>query len=228
MKILIVEDDRQVGSLLKRILEEDGYAVDLVHTGEDARVLAFVNDYDGIVLDLELPDRHGFTIVQELRRLGRTTPVLILTGLGHEEAVVRGLDAGADDYVRKPVSNAEFRARVRALVRRGGPQRTEVVEFGDLTMNRLTHEVHHGTALLDLTPKEFALLEHFLLRPGEIVSRTQLLEKHWDMSFDPVSNVVDVHMTRLRAKLKASGTRLRLKTVRGVGLRLVDRGSEAP
>ena len=228
MKILIVEDDRQVGSLLKRILEEDGYAVDLVHTGEEARTLAFVNDYDGIVLDLELPDRHGFTIVQELRRLGRTTPVLILTGLGHEEAVVRGLDAGADDYVRKPVSNAEIRARVRALVRRGGSQRTETLEFADLTLNRLTHQVYRGTDPLDLTPKEFALLEHFLLRPGEIVSRTELLEKHWDMMFDPASNVVDVHLTRLRAKLAGSGTRVRLKTVRGVGLRLVDGGASSP
>lgn len=225
MKILIVEDDAQVGRLLQRILEEDGYAVDLVHTGEEARTLAFVHEYDGIVLDLELPDHHGFTILQELRRQGRTTPVLILTGLAEEAVVVRGLNAGADDFVRKPVSNAEFRARVGALVRRGGGTgRTEVLEFADLTLNRLTHQARCGIRPLDLTPKEFALLEHFLLRPGEIVHRTDLLEKHWDLNFDPASNVVDVHVARLRSKLRDSGTRVRIRTIRGVGLQLADPG----
>lgn len=226
MKILIVEDDMQVGRLLQRILDEDGYAVDLVHTGEEARTLAFVHEYDGIVLDLELPDHHGFTILQELRRQGRTTPILILTGLAEEAVVVRGLNAGADDFVRKPVSSAEFRARVGALVRRGGGAgRTEVLEFADVTLNRLTHQARCATRPLDLTPKEFALLEHFLQRPGEIVHRTDLLEKLWDQNFDPASNVVDVHLARLRAKLRDAETRIGLRTVRGVGIQLVDRGA---
>lgn len=225
MRILIVEDDRSVGRLLKELLAEKGYAVDLAHEGEQGRTLAFVHDYDGIVLDLELPDRHGLTILQELRREGDDTPVLILTGMTHEEAVVRGLDAGADDYVRKPVSNAEFRARVRALVRRGGGRpRTERLAFGGLVLNRLTHETFHETEELDLTPKEFSLLEYFLMRPGEVVPRTELLEKVWDMNFDPASNVVDVHLSRLRGKLREAGADVALETVRGVGVRLVRAG----
>lgn len=221
MKILIVEDDPAVGNLLNRVLEEEGYAVDLARSGEEGRTLAWVHDYDGIVLDLELPDRHGMAILQELRRGGDATPVLILTGVADREAVVRGLDAGADDYVHKPVSNAEFRARVRALVRRGGARRTEQLAAGDLRLNRLTHQVHHGTDELDLTPTEFQILEHFMLRPGEVVPRTELLEKVWDVNFDPSSNVVDVHLARLRKKLLEAGVKTRLRTIRGVGVKLV-------
>ncbi|MBW3661417.1 MAG: response regulator transcription factor [Gemmatimonadetes bacterium] len=221
MKILIVEDDRAVGRLLARVLEQEGYAVDFVDSGEEGRTLAWVHDYDGIVLDLELPDRHGITILQELRRAGDATPVLILTGRADEEAVVRGLDAGADDYVGKPVSNAEFRARVRALVRRGGARRTEQLTAGDLRLNRLTHQVFRGTEELELTPTEFQILEHFMLRTGEVVPRTELLEKVWDVNFDPSSNVVDVHLARLRKKLRDAGVETRLKTVRGVGVKLV-------
>lgn len=221
MKILIVEDDPGVGQLLRKVLEQEGYAVDLADSGEQGRTLAWVHDYDGVVLDLELPDRHGITILQELRRQGDATPVLILTGLTDEDAVVRGLDAGADDYVRKPVSNAEFRARVRALIRRGGARRTEQLTVGDLAMNRLSHEVYHGTEKLDLTPTEFQILEHFMLRPDEVVARADLLEKVWDVNFDPSSNVVDVHLARLRKKLEGAGVRTRLRTIRGVGVKLV-------
>ena len=227
MKILIVEDDPGVGRLLSKVLKQEGYAVDLIDSGEEARTMAWVHDYDGIVLDLELPDRHGITVLQELRRQGDTTPVLILTGLSDEEAVVRGLDAGADDYVTKPVSNAEFRARVRALVRRGGARRTEQLSVGDLRLNRLTHEVHRGTERLDLTPTEFQILEHFMLHPDEVVRRTELLEKVWDVNFDPSSNVVDVHLARLRKKLDEAGVESRLHTIRGVGVKLVPAGSDS-
>ncbi len=224
MKILIVEDDPGVGLLLSKVLEQEGYAVDLADSGEKGRSLAWVHDYDGIVLDLELPDRHGMSILQELRRQGDTTPILILTGLTDEEVVVRALDAGADDYIRKPVTNAEFRARIRALVRRGGAQRTEQLVVGDLLMNRLTHEVYHDTRPLDLTPTEFQILEHFMLRPDEVVARTELLEKVWDVNFDPSSNVVDVHLARLRKKLEQAGVKSRLRTIRGVGVKLVPSG----
>ncbi|MDX1623030.1 MAG: response regulator transcription factor [Gemmatimonadota bacterium] len=222
-----MEDDRSVGRSLERLLTEQGYVVDLVHEGEEARAMAFVHDYDGIVLDLELPDRMGLTILREFRREGDGTPVLILTGMNHEEAVVRGLDAGADDYVRKPVSDAEFRARVRVLVRRGrGTGLGERLSFGDLTLDRITHETHIGTDELDLTPTEFAILEHFLAQPGEVVPRTELLEKVWDMNFDPASNVVDVHLSRLRGKLRKAGADVVLETVRGAGVRLVGGGGE--
>lgn len=224
MKILIIEDDQGVANLLARVLKEEGYAVDVAPTGEEGRTLAWVHDYDGILLDLELPDRHGIEILQELRRSGETTPVLILTGMADEEAVVRGLDAGADDYVAKPASNAELRARVRALVRRGGARRTETLTFADLTLNRLNRQVTVAGRELHLTPKEFGLLEHFLLGPEEVVTRSDLLEKVWDVNFDPSSNVVDVHVARLRSKLAEAGSRVVIETVRGVGLRLVDGG----
>lgn len=221
MRILVVEDDTMVARLVRAVLTADGYAVDVAATGEEGRLLAFVNDYDGIVLDLNLSDRHGLTILQELRREGRQTPVLILTGTGDESEVVRALDAGADEYVVKPVRNRELAARVRALVRRGAHvQRSEQLTVGALILNRLTRRVLVGGDALELSPREFALLEHLLLHTDEVVSRADLLEKVWDMHFDPGSNVVDVHVARLRRKLDASDAPVVIHTVRGVGFRL--------
>lgn len=221
MRILVVDDDKSTANLVRRVLSEDGYAIDVTYTGEEARVLALVNDYDGIVLDLNLGDRHGFAILQEMRRAGKSTPVLLYTGAGNTESVVRGLDAGAEDYVVKPVSNDELRARVRSLVRRGGGSRsTEQVTFGDLHLNRLTRRVLRGSTEVDLTAMELRLLEHLMLKAGEVITRSELHDKVWDMHFDPSSNVVDAHIARLRKKLLSAGSTVSVSTRRGLGFTL--------
>lgn len=225
MRILVVEDDAMVARLVRAVLTADGYAVDVATTGEEGRLLAFVNEYDGIVLDLHLNDRHGLTILHELRREGRQTPVLILTGSGEESEVVRALDAGADEYVVKPVRNRELAARVRALVRRGNrSQMIEQLTSGPLVLNRLTRRVLVSGTEVPLSPRELSVLEHLLLHSGEVVTRSDLLESVWDMHFDPGSNVVDVHIARLRRKLESHGAPLEIVTVRGVGFRLVPDG----
>jgi two-component system, OmpR family, response regulator len=219
MKILVVDDDRSVGALIRKILIADGFVVDYVTSGEEARVQALVNDYDGIVLDLGLSDRHGLTVVQELRREGRDTPVLVLTGDASESTIVRALDAGADDYVTKPVRNRELAARVRALVRRRDrPSSSEQLVAGSLVLNRLTRVVLTEGRPINLAPKEFALLEHLLLHRDEVVTRADLLEHVWDTTFDPGTNVVDVQVGRLRRKLKQAGVDARIETRRGAGL----------
>jgi DNA-binding response OmpR family regulator len=217
MRALLVEDDPTMALLTKQVLEQEGFAVDHAHTGTEAQTLAFVNDYDAIVLDLTLPDRNGLSVLQALRKEGKMTPVLVLTGSEDSATTVRALDTGADDYVKKPLVIDEFRARMRALVRRGGARRTEQLTAGNLTLNRLTRAVLVQGRPCDLTAKEFQLLEHFLLRQNEVVTRPQLLESVWDMHFDPGSNVVDVHVTRLRKKLGAAGADLKITARRGMG-----------
>ena len=220
MKILVVEDDRKVAGFIEQGLREEGYAVDVAPDGDEATMLAHVNEYDMIVLDVMLPRKTGLQVAAELRREGRSTPILMLTARDATEDVVRGLDAGADDYLTKPFKFDELLARVRALVRRGGASRTELLNYGPVELDRLKHKVRVGGKRLDLTPKEFQLLEHFLMRPEEVIRRTDLLEKVWDLHFDPESNVVDVHVGNLRRKLReAAGIEL-LQTVRGVGFRL--------
>jgi DNA-binding response OmpR family regulator len=220
MKILVVEDDRKVASFIEQGLREEGYAVDVAKDGEEATMMAHVYEYDMIVLDVMLPKKTGLQLATELRREGRKTPVLMLTARDTTEDVVRGLDAGADDYLTKPFKFDELLARVRALVRRGGSGRMELLTYGPVELDRLKHKAKANSKSLDLTPKEFHLLQHFLLHPEEVVRRTELLEKVWDMHFDPESNVVDVHVGNLRRKLReATGTEL-IHTVRGVGFRL--------
>ncbi len=219
MKVLVVEDDRKVAGFIQQGLREEGYAVDVAPDGAEATTLAHVYDYDLILLDLMLPKKNGLQVAAELRRDGRRTPILMLTARDATEDVVRGLDAGADDYLTKPFKFDELLARVRALVRRGGASRTEVLRVGTVELDRLKHRVRIGGQSIELTPKEFQLLEHFLLRPGEVMRRTELLEKVWDLHFDPESNVVDVHVGNLRRKLyRAAGVEL-IETVRGVGFR---------
>jgi DNA-binding response OmpR family regulator len=191
-------------------------------------MLAHVNDYDMILLDVVLPIKNGFQIAMELRREGRNTPILMLTSRDAAEDVVRGLDAGADDYLSKPFRFDELLARIRALHRRGGAERLEVLRYGPLTLDRLRHTVSVNEKRLDLTAREFQLLEYFLLHPEEAVRRTTLLEKVWDMHFDPESNVVDVHIGNLRRKLAdATGEQL-LQTIRGVGFSLRRTDDSAP
>jgi two-component system copper resistance phosphate regulon response regulator CusR len=228
MRILVVEDDRKVAGFIEMGLREEGYAVDLARDGEEAIVLAHVNDYDAILLDLMLPKKNGLQVAAELRREGRTTPILMLTARDATEDVVRGLDAGADDYLAKPFKFDELLARLRALVRRGGATRVERLSAGPLELDRLKHQAYAGGKALDLTPREFQLLEHFMMHKDDVVRRTELLEKVWDMHFDPESNVVDVHVGNLRRKLREAGFDGIIKTVRGVGFRLNGSGLTAP
>jgi DNA-binding response OmpR family regulator len=218
MRLLVVDDDRAILKLVARVLRDESYAIDVASTGEEARTLALVNEYDGIILDLQLGDRHGFEILQELRRNGRRTPVLLYSGQSDTETIVRGLDAGADDYVVKPVSNEELRARVRTLVRRGsGARVAEQVSAGNLTLNRLTRRVTCGAADVTLTSMELKLLEHLMMHAGVTVTRSELHDKIWDMHFDPSSNVIDAHVARLRKKLDKAGASAVIATRRGLG-----------
>jgi DNA-binding response OmpR family regulator len=225
MKILVVEDDSKVAGFINHGLKEEGYVVDVATDGEEATMLAHANDYDIILLDLLLPKKNGFQVANELRREGRSTPILMLTSRDAVEDVVRGLDAGADDYLAKPFKFDELLARLRALHRRGGAERLEILRCGTISLDRLRHVVSVRDRQLDLTVKEFQLLEYFMLHPEEVVRRTTLLEKVWDMHFDPESNVVDVHVGNLRRKLKRAAGQSLLGTVRGVGFRLTPGGA---
>jgi len=218
VKLLVVEDNEKVASLVERGLREEGYAVDVAHDGMDGIFKARVYEYDLLILDIMLPGKNGYEIVRDLRAEERSVPVLMLTARDATEDVVQGLDAGADDYLTKPFSLDELMARVRALVRRGGAERTERLLYADLEMDRIEHTASRAGEPLNLTPKEFQLLEYFLLHPEEVVKRTRLLEKVWDLQFDPMSNVVDVHVANLREKLrKGDDHRALIHTIRGVG-----------
>jgi DNA-binding response OmpR family regulator len=223
MKLLVVEDDRMLSELIRRALIEDGFAVDVASDGEQAETLAFVNDYDGIILDLVLPRKSGLQLLQQMRRESRATPTLILTGRRAKQDIVRGLDVGADDYLTKPFDLDELKARVRALVRRSQGLRNEQVALGGVLLDRRRRQAAVDGVQLRMTPKEFALLEHLMMKADEVVSRSELLEKVWDFHFDPGSNVVDVHVGRLRAKLRAANANVCLETVRGIGFMLTSR-----
>jgi two-component system, OmpR family, response regulator len=224
MRLLVIDDDKLLADYIRLALQEDGHAVDVAHTAAEGRTNALVFSHDAIVLDFNLPDGSGLEVVEAIRGKGRSTPILMLTARDDKEDVIRCLDAGADDYLSKPFVIGELRARVRALVRRGGASRGEEVRFEDLTLHRLTRQIRVGDREIPLTPKEYSLLEFFLLNPGRVVTRTELLEKVWDMHFDPGSNVVDVHVTRLRGKLRGSGSRASVVTVRGSGFMLAPKG----
>ena len=220
MRVLVIEDDEAAARLVRRVLEEEGYAVDSASTAEEGRVLATGASYDLVVLDLGLRDQSGITVVREMRRTGHDTPVLILTGESAESAMVHGLDAGADDFVTKPFSRDALLARVRALVRRGAAPRRDALTVGNLTLNRLTRDVHAGDRTLSFTPREFALLEYLMLKQDEMASRAELHEHVWNMHFDPGSNVVDAHVARVRRKLEDSHATAEITTVRGAGFRI--------
>jgi DNA-binding response OmpR family regulator len=220
-KLLVVDDDRMFNELVCRAMREQGYAVDGAQDYAGARALAFVHDYDGMVLDVVLPDGSGLHLVRDLRREGRSTPVLMLTANDKPADVVRGLDAGADDYLAKPFDLDVLTARVRALVRRGAAYgEVTALAFGGLELERERHRLTIGGKRVSCTPREFALLAYLIERAERIVTRTELLDKVWDVSFDPGSNVVDVHVARLRVKLREFGARPRLVTVRGAGYML--------
>ena len=220
MKILLIDDDPLITEYVRRGLLEDGYVVDAAVTASEGLLCARVGSYDAIVLDIGLPDASGLEVAREMRRESDATPILLLTARTGTDNLVSGLDAGADDYLTKPFDIRELRARLRALTRRGGSTRSEIISMGALTLDRLNREVRISSTALRLTPKEYLLLEYFMLRPEVVVSRTELLEKVWEMNFDPQSNIVDVHVARLRAKLGNNPAVPQLETVRGFGFRL--------
>lgn len=220
MRVLVVEDDRKVAGFIAQGLREEGYTVDHAIDGDDALMQAHLNEYDVVLLDLMLPKKNGLQVAAELRREGRAVPILMLTARDATEDVVRGLDAGADDYLAKPFKFDELLARVRALLRRGGATRSDLLQVGALELDRNKHKASVRGKAVALTPREFQLLEHFMLHPGTLIRRTQLLEKVWDMTFDPETNVVDVHVGNLRRKLARAGVPDAIQATRGVGYQL--------
>jgi two-component system, OmpR family, response regulator len=220
MRILVVEDELKMAGLLRRGLLEEGHAADVARTGDDALWMAAAVEYDAVVLDLMLPGLDGVEVCRRLRERGIWSPVLMLTARDGVEDRVAGLDAGADDFLPKPFSFAELLARLRALGRRGAAERPTVLEVGDLRLDPATREVRRGEAEIRLSAKEFALLETFMRRPGEVLSRYQLLEHAWDFAFQSRSNVVDVYVRYLREKVDRPFGRSSLETVRGAGYRL--------
>jgi DNA-binding response OmpR family regulator len=217
MRILVVEDDRKVARFLERGLKDDGHTVDVSADGSEGLSRALVYEYDLVLLDVMLPGRSGFEVVRELRQAGREVPVLLLTARDETDDVVRGLDLGADDYLTKPFRFDELLARVRALARRGGSRLPAESRYDDIELDRLRHVALRAGTELALTPREFQLLDYFLRHPEQVVRRTELLQTVWDLQFDPMSNVVDVHVANLRKKLRGVGRPEILHTVRGVG-----------
>jgi two-component system, OmpR family, response regulator len=220
MRVLIVEDELRMASLIRRGLVNEGLAADVAPTGEDALWMAQAHEYDTIVLDVMLPGLSGFETCRQLRSAGVWAPVLMLTARDSVDDRVAGLDSGADDYLVKPFAFVELLARLRALARRGDAARPAVLEVGDLRLDPATREVHRGPTPIELSAKEFALLESFMRRPGEVLSRLHLLEHAWDFAYDNRSNVVDVFVRRLRRKIDEPFGMQSLETIRGSGYRL--------
>jgi len=218
--VLVVEDEKKLGELLGRGLREEGHAADVADRGEEALWMAHAVPYDAIVLDVMLPQGDGFEICRRLRDDGIWTPVLMLTARDAVDDRVLGLDAGADDYLTKPFAFEELLARLRALTRRAPAERPPVIEVGDLRLDPAAHRAWRGDKELDLSAKEFTLLELFMRRPGIALSRTQLLDGAWDIAFESRSNVVDVYVRYLREKIDRPFGRDSIETVRGVGYRL--------
>ncbi|HSC91540.1 MAG TPA: response regulator transcription factor [Gaiellaceae bacterium] len=220
MRVLVVEDEPKLAGLLRRGLAEEGHAADVAGSGEDALWMALARPYDAIVLDLMLPGIDGVEVCRRLRDDGVWSPVLMLTARDGVDDRVGGLDAGADDYLAKPFAFAELLARLRALARRGAEERPSVLAVGDLRLDPATRRVRRGEVELDLSAKEFAMLETFMRRPGLVLSRLELLEHAWDDEYEQRSNVVDVYVRYLREKVDRPFGRRSLETVRGVGYRL--------
>jgi heavy metal response regulator len=221
VRVLVVEDEARVRSFVVRGLEEAGFAVDAASTGDEALRRAFVNPYDAIVLDLMLPGKDGLSVLAALRAGGRATPVLILSARDEIGDRVRGLDAGADDYLPKPFAFAELLARLRALLRRG-TARASAIQVGDLHIDLVTRKVQRAGRAIELSAKEYALLEYLARHAGEVVTRTMIAEHVWDMNFDSFSNVIDVYVRYLRRKIDEPFERKLIHTRRGVGYVLAE------
>jgi two-component system OmpR family response regulator len=221
MRVLVVEDEARMADVIRRSLVREGLAVDLSPDGDDALMKASAVDYDAVVLDVVLPGRSGFEVCQTMRERGVWAPVLMLTARDAVRDRVAGLDSGADDYLVKPFALAELLARLRSLVRRGCPERPAILSVGALELDPATRAVHRGGQPIELSAKEFALLEALMRRRGEVLTRVDLIEQAWDMAYETRSNVIDVYMRRLRQKIDEPFGVRTLETVRGVGYRLI-------
>tara|TARA_R100000365_G_C2737096_1_gene66254 strand:- start:109 stop:807 length:699 start_codon:yes stop_codon:yes gene_type:complete len=221
MRVLVIEDDLEMASFIEKVLVEAGHQVDMATDGERGLAMARASEFDALVVDRMLPEKDGLTLVKEYREAGGQTPTLFLSALGDVQNRVQGLKAGADDYLSKPFAPSELAARVEALGRRvPTEQQVTVLKAGDLEMNLLTRKVTRAGQKIDLQPREFRLLEYLMRHAGQVVTRTMLLEKVWDYNFDPQTNVIDVHISRLRAKIDKEFEEPLLHTVRGAGYRL--------
>jgi two-component system copper resistance phosphate regulon response regulator CusR len=223
MRILVVEDEKKTAAYLQKGLSEQGFVVDVAHDGEDGLHLARSGNYDLVILDVLLPQRDGWSILAELRRSGMQTPVLFLTARDTIPERVKGLELGADDYLVKPFAFSELLARVRTILRRGPGRQPETLRIADIEIDLLGHKAMRAGKRLDLTPKEFALLSLLASRPGEVLSRTFIAERVWDMNFNSDTNVVDVAVRRLRGKVDDPFATKLIHTVRGVGYVLEER-----
>ncbi len=221
MRVLVVEDDRKVADFIQRGLEQEGYAVDVLTEGTSAGEQAAVIDYDAVVLDVMLPGRSGFQVLRDVRARKPSLPVLILTAKGSIEERVAGLNAGADDYMAKPFALVELSARLRAILRRGAP-RENVLRLADLEADTVSRLVRRGGRKIDLKPKEYALLEYLMRNAGRPVTKALIIEHVWDIHFDAVSNVVEVHVNSLRNKIDKGFSVPLIHTVRGVGYAMAD------
>jgi DNA-binding response OmpR family regulator len=221
MRILVVEDDQKVADFIQRGLEQEGYAVDVLHEGIGAGEQASAIDYDAVVLDLMLPGRSGFQVLRDVRARKPSLPVLILTAKASTEDRVTGLNAGADDYMAKPFALAELSARLRAILRRGAP-RENVLRLADLEIDTVSRIVRRGGRRIELKPKEYALLEYLMRSAGRPVTKALIIEHVWDIHFDSVSNVVEVHINSLRNKVDKGYEVPLIRTVRGVGYMITD------
>ncbi len=223
MRLLIIEDDRDAADYLVKAFREVGHIADAATNGEDGLAMALDGEYDVLIVDRMLPKRDGLSVIVTLRERGIETPALILSALGQVDDRVRGLRAGGDDYLPKPYSFSELLARVEVLSRRRGKRNEEtVLRVGDLELDRLSHQVRRGAEEISLQPREFRLLEYLMQHAGQVVTRTMLLENVWDYHFDPQTNVIDVHISRLRSKIDKGFSQPLLHTVRGAGYMIRD------
>jgi two-component system, OmpR family, response regulator len=221
MRLLVVEDERRLAAGLRKGLEAEGFAVDVVYNGPDALWMARENPFDAIVLDVMLPGTNGYQVCRTLRSESNWTPILMLTAKVGVWDEVEGLDTGADDYLAKPFSHEVLVARLRALMRRGARPRPTVLQVGDLRLDPATRDVWLDGVQIALTSREFAILEYFLHRPGEVLPKKDILDHIWDFDFDGDPNIIEVYVRRLRAKLHRSNDRPVIETIRGAGYRLI-------
>ncbi len=217
MRVLVVEDEKRTASFVRKALQSQGFAVDVLHHGDEVLPAVGTTPYDVVVLDIMLPGRDGLSVVRQMRQRRITTPVLLLTARGEVSERVEGLDAGADDYLAKPFAVAELLARVRALGRRSGEGRLVKLQVADLTLDTVSREVRRGSALIDLAPREYRLLECLMRSKGRVCARMAIVQEVWDYDFDPGTNLLDVYIMRLREKIDGSFEPKLLQTVRGVG-----------
>jgi heavy metal response regulator len=217
MRILVVEDEKKVARFIQQGLEEEHYAVDVAHDGERGAAMAETQAYDLVILDVMLPGMNGIEVTQRLRAKAMTAPILMLTAKTATEDKVAGLDSGADDYLTKPFAFAELLARVRSLLRRGSLEKSAVLSIADLELDTITHKARRGPRAIDLTAKEYALLEYFLRNKDRVLSRTIISEHIWDYNFDTGTNLIDVYISHLRNKIDSGFDRKLIHTIRGVG-----------